>query len=81
MTTFDLHRHLRARARRAEKRCVGLEDQLTRAVRLLGIVCQYAAGTEWSELLRLAEEIDEQEQRAAAWTPERIGELLRETAS
>lgn len=79
--SFDLHEHMRDKARRAEQRAQALEQQLDRAVRLLALACQYAAGEQAADLLTLLEAIDDREQVAATWTTERVVELLRETAA
>jgi hypothetical protein len=68
VTTFDLERHRRERLRQAESLAEARGEMLTRAVRLLGIACQLAAGTQcsWTTVMAIVELVDELEQNPPA---------------
>lgn len=85
MSTYhdDTFTRLRSRARRAEQRAVHLEAELERAIRIIGTLAEIAAGSDCDplELLAVAEQIDDREQAATHWTPERVTALLRSTST
>lgn len=79
MTTFDLEQHRRERLRKAESLAQARGEMLTRAVRLLGIACQLAAGTQcsWTTVMAICEMVDELEQKPPATIDnDRLLELL-----
>ncbi len=78
---FDLIAHHRDRSRRAEARADGLARELAKALRLLGLALQVAAGNECkpSALLQMLERIDELAQKPGRSIDD-LAVLLRETA-
>jgi hypothetical protein len=81
--SYDQTARLRRRAYRADRLAVSRGELLDRALRMLGILAEIAAGIECDplELLAVVEQIDERMQAAARWTPAAVAELFRETAA
>ena len=77
---FDVASHHRRRTRLAEGRANGLERELAKALRLLGLALRVAAGDECEPivLLRALEQVDEIGQRHGASIDE-LAALLRAT--
>jgi len=80
VSSFDILEHHRRRTRLAEGRANGLELQLAKALRLLGLALQVAAADECGPnvLLRALERVDEIGQRPGASIDD-LAALLRAT--
>lgn len=80
MSSFDVVSHHRRRTRLAEGRASGLELQLAKACRLLGLAVQVAAGDECepTALIQVLEMLDERAQSPGASIDELVA-LLRDT--
>ena len=80
MSSFDVASHHRRRTRLAEGRANGLELQLAKALRLLGLALRVAAAGECepTALLQVLERIDEHAQSPGASIDD-LAALLRAT--
>ncbi len=80
MSSFDVASHHRRRTRLAEGRANGLERELAKALRLLGLALRVADGDECEPivLLRALEQVDEIGQRPGASIDD-LAALLRAT--
>ena len=78
--SFDVASHHRRRTRLAEGRANGLEQQLAKALRLLGLALRVAAGDDCSPsaLVQVLERIDELAQKPGRSIDD-LAVLLRET--
>ena len=79
--SFDVASHHRRRTRLAEGRANGLERELAKALRLLGLALRVAAGDDCDPivLLRALEQVDEHAQSPDASSIDDLAALLRET--
>ncbi len=80
MSSFDLLEHHRRRTRQAEGRANALETQLAKALRLIGLAVQVAAGDECEPiaLLQVLEQLDERAQNRGASIDD-LAAILRAT--